>query len=282
MEYPSEEIKTLYQQALKYDEQGDVYNAVKLYKRIIRLERSWSIPYRQLGAIYKKRQEWKACLHYHKKFLARDSSDRQAWWNLGIAASALNKWRIARNVWNKFGLAPTEAASQCIQLKTNNKFELFWVDTLDPARGQIKNIPFPASDRRYGDIILFDNQIVGYNVLNNKKMPIYPELGLYKRSVYRTWSCFLVGATLDDIKALERLCLDAALGFEVWSNASRAFSPQFVDSLPEYYSSSQMIDSPEQGIIVALAGKREKAIISTLNSWEVITLKQYTGLYHFK
>lgn len=142
MHYPSEEIGALYEKALLYDEQGDVYNAVKLYKRIIRLDSHWSQPYYRLGVIYKKRQEWKACLHYHKKFLAQDPSDRQAWWNLGIAASALNKWRIARNVWNKFGLKPTNSTPQCIQLKTRKQFELFWVDTLDPARGRIRNIPF--------------------------------------------------------------------------------------------------------------------------------------------
>lgn len=282
MEYPSDEIKELYQQALVYDDQGDVYNAVKLYKRIIRLDTDWAPPYFQLGYIYKKRQEWKACLHYHKKFLARSPSEKKAWWNLGIAASALNKWRIARNVWSKFGLSPTESAPCCIQLKTATRFELFWVKSLDPARGRITNIPFPASDRRYGDIILFDKEVVGYNVVGNKKVPIYPELGLYKRSVYRTWSCFLVGATLKDVETLENLCQNAALGFEVWSNASRAFSPRLENQLPEYYSPSELNAAPEEGIIVALAGKREKAIVDTLKSWEVISLKQFTSLHHFR
>lgn len=282
MEYPSKEIQTLYLNASNYDRKGDVYNAVKLYKRIIRLNADWSPPYYQLGLIYKNRQEWKACLHYHKKFLARDSSVRQAWWNLGIAASALKKWRIARNVWNKFGLSPTGANPHCIQLKTANLFELFWVQSLDPARGRISNIPFPASDRRYGDIVLFDNEIVGYNVVNNRRVPIYPELGLFKRSVYRTWSCLLIGASKKDIQTLEQLCQNASLGFEIWSNASRAYSPQFESHLPEYYSPTDLTETPEEGVIVALAGKREKAIVDTLNSWEVISLKQYTGLYHFQ
>ena len=54
----------LYKEACRYDELGDTYNAVKLFKTIIKLDPSWAAPFLALGRIYFKRREWKPCFHY--------------------------------------------------------------------------------------------------------------------------------------------------------------------------------------------------------------------------
>ena len=48
----------LLEEARRYDKAGDTYNAVKLYKRLIKLDSDWLEPYAALGRIYHDRREW--------------------------------------------------------------------------------------------------------------------------------------------------------------------------------------------------------------------------------
>ena len=281
MDYPSSEVRDLFQKARSYDQKRDVYNAVKLYKRIIKIAPEWRPPYARLGEMYKHREEWKAALHYNKKTVALDSSDKKAWWNLGIAATALNRRRIAQNVWNKFGVGATQPNPCCIRLSYNEQFEILWIRPISPAKGIITNIPYPAADRRYRDIILFDGKISGYNVVNQKRFPVYEELGVFKRSVFTTWSCNLIKVNQEDIQLLERLCQNAKIGFEVWSNATRVFSPFEKSQLPEYYGSDLINSGTDSDVMVAMAAKRKQDLIEVLTSWQVISLKSYNDLSYY-
>ena len=153
-----------------------------------------------------------------------------------------------------------------------------WADTLDPARASIQNIPHPDSGRRFRDIILFDRVVAGYNVIQKKRFPIYKELGIFKSSNYQTYSCRLNTTLPKHIKTLEQLCLDADLGFEIWSNATRAFTPKTSITLPEYYGPGLFSDQSGNTVLVALAARREKQIIQVLKSWKVISLQSFSHL----
>lgn len=282
MNYPSAEIQQLYDAALRYEQAEDYYSAIKLYKLAARKDRQWAPPVARLGRLYKERQEWKPALHYNKRTVALTPDDQQAWWNLGIAATALGKWRLAKNTWGKFGLDPWKPAPVCIRLAMGDRFEIIWGKQIDPARALIQNIPSPEMDRRYHDLIMLDREIVGYNVVQKRRIPIFSELGLYKRSVYRTYSCWLDTADPSEIAVLENLCNTAHLGFEVWSRAVqlKTFQPQ--DQKPEYYDPGFFASPEREGVVVAIAAKQDRQVIQVLESWEVICLKSFFGLKGWK
>lgn len=281
MDIPAPHITALFDQASAYEESGDAYNAIKLYKKVARLAPQWAPPLQRLGLIYKYRLEWKPAMHYVKKSLAIDPGNESAWWDLGIAATAQKKWRLARNVWSKFGRntkAGWVPGPVSVRLSYQKQFEILWASTIDPARAIVQNIPHPDSNRHYKDVILYDRGISGYHVVHQKRFPIREELGLYKSSGYNTFSCLLETVRPGDVKILEQLCRDADLGFEVWSNAVRQFNAIESRATPEYYDPGMFEEDPGETVHVAIAARREKHVKKVLRSWQVICLGQYSNL----
>lgn len=274
MKEPTPELRVLYEEARQYEAARDHYNAVKLYKRIVKEARHWADPHVRLGEIYKYRQEWKPALYYNKKAVSLDAGNQSAWWNVGIAATALKKGRLARNVWAKFGLSADEPSlgPVSVRLHCEGQFEIMWASRLGPARGLVRNIPHPRSGRRYGDLILFDHVIRGHHTSDIYRLPVFDELGLLKRSHYQTFSCVLQSPDKKDITTLQQLCRDQNLGFEVWANASRTFTSQYFGDTPEYYFHN--FEAPPE-LLVAIASKNKDTALDVLDSWTVISLKGY-------
>lgn len=280
MEFPSESIREKWLQAIAYDEQGDIYNAVKLFRLIVREVPEWLPPFLRLQAIYKKRAEWKAALHFAKKAVALDAGNRRLWWDLGIAAAACGKDRLARNVWQKFANTPEVTLRKVVSLRREHSglFELLWARPLDPVRAEIISVPHPASDRHFLDVVLYDQETLGYQVSGRKRYPVFADLDLVKRSFYQTFSCILEEGSETDVHTLEQLCLSSGLGFEVWSNAARAATPMPRRQLPEFYSDEWTRREAGPGVLVAIAARREDQVREVLHAWEVITLKAFTDL----
>lgn len=285
MESPSPDMKALFEQALHYDRAGDIYNAIKLYKHVAKHTPHWAPPFERLGTLYKYRQDWKAALHYIKKSVALNPGNQKAWWDLGIAATALKRWRIAKNVWSKFGLHAKpvhtpEVAS--LRLRVDNQFEVVAARILDPARAMIVSIPFPNSNYRFKDIVLYDRQIVGHYIVSKRKLPVYDELGMFKHSVYQTASCVLPNASEADLQSLEDLCKKQDIGFEVWSNAQLNSSNLGKGRQAEYYHDKNLSPAEHTHALIGLSARNYHIIHETLESWEVIQLKSYEDLmfYH--
>ena len=276
----------LYEQALRYDQVGDPYTAVKLLKKVTRTVPEWPDAFRSLAQIYTRRKEWKPAHHYWSKTVALDADDRDAWWQLGLAAVALKRMRTASTVWSKFGfdrLPHTDPLG--LQLKHDGQYEILWMQPLDAARGRVVSIPHPGSGVRYRDLMLYDRRgQQGYNVIQQRRVPIYPAVDVLKRSPFRTFSCLLHTGAEDQVRELEQLCYDAGIGFEVWSNATRAVHQHRVDAsdderraFPEYYS--DLLPRPETGTtLVALAAVHPAEVERTLNDWQIISLQQYSDL----
>ncbi|MEN0005973.1 MAG: hypothetical protein AAF798_17615 [Bacteroidota bacterium] len=275
---PPNHLQELLTAAQQYEQQEDVYNAIKLYKIVARKAPQWAIPFARLGQLYKERQEWKPTLHYNKKTVALTPDDQQAWWNLCLAATALSKWRLARSIWAKFGLSNWKTVPVCFQLSYQGKFEIVWGRQVDPVRAVVESIPHPTSDRRFGDIVLLDREIAGYNVVAQRRVPVMEELGLYKRSIFQTYATWLDTGAEADIDVLARLCQEAELGFEVWSRAIQLKTFQPMDQKPEYYDPSFLEAAEREGTQVAIAAKQDAQVQKILDSWKVICLKNYFGL----
>lgn len=275
----------LYEEALRYDRVGDVYTAVKLLKKAIRISPDWTDPHAALGRIYHRRREWKPAFHYWKKTVALDADDRNAWWHLGLAAVGLNRLRVAATVWNKFGFGSVNrAAPLSLEVKGEKGYEILWFQPLDAGRGRLLSIPHPGSALRYRDLVLYDRRRqTGTNVVGSRRVAVHPYLDRLKRSPFQTFSCLLHTSDEAAITKLEQLCFEAGLGFEVWSNASRstrlAQTPTDAErrSFPEYYN--DLIPKPDHGTaLVALAAVHPAEVERTLNDWQIISLGEYSDL----
>lgn len=274
---PTEQHRALFEQAQQYEAAADPYNAVKLYKLVAREAPQWEQPYLRLGHLYKYRREWKPALYYNKRAVTLEVSNRQAWWDVGLAATAIGKLKQARRVWEKFGWnaqkqQPLKPVS--VRLQFQNQFEVLWVQRVSPCLGYIRSIPQPASGRRYGDLVLIDNVVRGYHSSGMYRLPIYDELGLKKCGHYGAFSCTLLQATEEDIKLLQQLCLEQNLGFEVWGNAAQAATVRATGGKPEYCAFN-WDTAPE--LLIAIAARQEAEALSVLKNWEVISLKSFTG-----
>lgn len=276
----------LYEEAMRYDKVGDVYTAVKLLKKVIRISPEWAEPHADLGRIYHRRREWKPAFHYWKKTIALDADDREAWWHLGLAAVALGSMRVAATVWNKFGFdKPDLSHPLSLEVKGAQGYEILWMQPLDAARGRVISIPHPGSNLRYRDLMLYDRrQQTGTNVVEARRIAVYPSLDRLKRSPYQTFSCLLHTSSAKAIHQLEKLCYEAALGFEVWSNASHATRLQKSNAsdaekkaFPEYYN--DLVPRPDHGTaLIAIAAIHPAEVERTLNDWQIISLGGYSDL----
>src|SRR5579884_2376904 len=58
-----------------------------------------------LGLAYKRLRNWRGCIDANRRAveISGDEGD-PAWWNMGIAATAVRDWPLARWAWRGFGL----------------------------------------------------------------------------------------------------------------------------------------------------------------------------------
>ncbi len=269
----------VFETAQRYDKGGDLYHAVKLYKKVIRLAPEFPDAYRALGKIYRKRKEWKPAFHYWKKTVGLDADDRESWWQLGIAAVGLGKFRVAQSVWNKFGFGTPDLTRPLgLRIRHEDGYEILWMQPLDASRCRILSIPHPVSGLRFRQMMLYDRRGVrGTNVVNNRRVPIYQSIDSLKLSPYQTFSCLLHTDDTKTVTALEQLCFEAGLGFEVWSNATRTLTPQHQEAFPEYYN--DIVPRAKGGTtLVAIAAIHPAEVERVLNDWQIISLGQYSDL----
>lgn len=276
------DYKQLFEEAQRYEQLGDVYNAVKLYRRVVKLAPDWEQPYVALGRMYHLRREWKPAFHYCKKAVALAPAERDTWWLMGIAAAGLGKDRIARSVWAKFGLGKIKRVPEGLQLAYDGTFEILWMMPRSVTHAQVLSIPHPASGFRYRDVVLYDRRPVGHHIVDKKRVPVYPELGCVKRSPYQTFSCLLHDVTPEQLQRLEQLCYQAGLGFEIWSNAARAMVVRNPSAFPEFYGRSILpsdaVAGPQDHALVAIAAIHQAEVLHVLDAWQIIALGQYSDL----
>lgn len=274
----------LYRLVVEYDRRGDVYNAVKLCKRLARMAPDWSVPFAFLSRTYRSRMEWKPTFHYCLKAVEHNAFDENLWETLGIAATALGEWETARYAWNQLGFhfkPSTEALHldlgiMPVRLNPSTQPEIVAARQIDPVRCVIESIPQPSSGRRYKDLILVENKPnpTGIFYLQNKKLPIHDELQLLKSSNWLTYSVLLHTSSQADVDTLANLCLSANLGFDNWSNATRFFQPNLHRNVAEYFDQTVFGKQEREVFLVAMAAKQPAEVEAVLESWRVITLRE--------
>lgn len=271
------EAQLLFRTAYQYEQLGDVYHAVKLYRKAIKVAPRFAAPYFQLCKIYKHRKEWKPTLHYGLKTLECSDHYPSVWNFVAAAATALGKSKVLVRALPYLAKAALQNRKVIpVQISHGSFKEIVWAKPLHPLKARIISIPHPNSRRRFGEIILHDWHPIGYRVIKNKRYPLFEELERLKTSHFHTFSVLLHDSSEQQIQQLEQLCSDAGIGFEVWSNMN--FNQINTQSKqPEYYD--QIIATPEQAYtLIALAAKERETVDELLNTWRIITLAEYSQL----
>lgn len=281
-------IQLLFEEALAYDRAGDSYNAVKLYKKLVKLAPNWSLPYHFLSLFYRQRNEWKPSFHYSLKAIETNPKDKTAWHILATSATALQRWQTARKAWNELGFEfrKTDKVLNldlglipiCINPKTRP--EIVWARQIDPARAQIESIPQPSSERRYKEIVLINNQAIAHRNLGGKRVPIFEELETIRLSAYNTYAVILETGAKNSVDILDKLCQDAEIGFDNWSKATRQFWLRNQELLPEFFGSEIFSKAHENTNyqLIAIASKSFLEVKEVLYAWKIITLQSYRDL----
>lgn len=192
------------------EDQGDREGAERAYKAAIAISPEWSVPYFNLGLLFKQQSRWEEALEVNQKVVLLAPGDTGAWWNLGIAASALGNWSEARRAWSACGLtAPSEDGppdfnfgTTAVRLDPDAVGEVVWAHRIDPARSRIISVPLPATDYNYGDVLLTDGAPDGHRVVNGRELPVFNVLARLSRSPFRKFVVELVSASPERVDAL--------------------------------------------------------------------------------
>src|SRR5687768_3558739 len=90
--------------ARKLMDKGNLKGAEREFVKAAELAPSWSVPWYNLGLVYKRQRRWQKALECNQRATKLDPADQAAWWNLGIAATAVGNWSEARRAWRAYGV----------------------------------------------------------------------------------------------------------------------------------------------------------------------------------
>jgi tetratricopeptide (TPR) repeat protein len=223
----------LHYAGLKHFEAGDEAAAVREYLRALALDPDRPKTLYNLGVIYKYRCAWWESFEYNRRARRLRPADVATLSNLAIAATALQDWATARDVWRELRLfsAPGEGpidddfgiASLRLNVDaTGAVIEVVWARRICPARARIVNIPTGSTGFRYGDVVLHDWTAGGYRLdSEGQQRPVFNALELFEPSRFSTYEGWVEVDSLGDIEALERLCQEVGIFFEDWTQSPR-------------------------------------------------------------
>ena len=83
---------------------------------------------------------------------------------------------------------------------------------------------------------------------------------------------------IEHVNTLGKLCEEADLGFDNWSNATRFFQSNIHPKVMEYYDQTVFGKLEKKSFLVAIAARRDENVLEVLKNWEIITLQKFSGL----
>ncbi|SDN25421.1 tetratricopeptide repeat protein [Actinacidiphila guanduensis] len=235
---PSPTWRQATDQAFSLIDDGRYEDAGALLTRAADLEPWLSESWYNLALLHKFRHDWAQARIAGLRAVALLDRPVGApdWWNLGIAATALQDWPLARRSWQAYGLrVPAETAeiggegsarmplgSAAVRLSPEGEAEVVWGRRLDPARIEVLSIPLPSSGRRWGEVVLHDGVPHGERATDRGAVyPVFDEIELWAPSPVPTWLVLLEAGSQADRDALERLAAEAGYAAEDWSSSVR-------------------------------------------------------------
>jgi hypothetical protein len=240
---------------------GRYEDAGALLTRAADLEPWLSESWYNLALLHKFRHDWEQARTAGLRAVALLDRAPGApdWWNVGIAATALQDWPLARRAWQAYGLrvpytagerpVEMELGSAAVRLSPEGEAEVVWGRRLDPTRIEVLSIPLPSSGRRWGEVVLHDGVPNGRRATpDGGTYPVFDEIELWAPSPVPTWLVLLEAANEADRDALEGLAADAGYAAEDWSSSVRLLCRSCSESrMPTDDGSDASRDPHDQG-----------------------------------
>jgi tetratricopeptide (TPR) repeat protein len=221
----------------------DRESAAQAYRRALALDPGSSLALYNLGLIHKWDRDWEQAFDCYLQAaeLIGPRESEPAWWNLGIAATALRRWDVARRAWRAYGLdipdgddsgggdaGPIEADFGFTPVRllpvgdgSGGRREVVWGQRIDPSRARIDSIPFPESGHRWGDIVLHDGSPNGYREIGGRTLPVFDELVRWEPSDVPTVQASVSATDKADVETLLQQITDAGHAAEDWTRNVR-------------------------------------------------------------
>jgi hypothetical protein len=222
---------------------------------------------------YKFLRDWPRALELGRT--AASTAERgvgdPAFWNLGIAATALHEWEVARDAWTGFGIVLTSTSAEGevredfgmtpIRVDPDGRAEVVWAQRICPTRAIVRSVPM-QTDRRFGDVILHDGAPNGYRVVGEHKYPVFDEIAVWQPSGIPTWTV-VVDADAAGAADLVELFARHELGAE----AATSMRPLCACCSTGEVEQQHTVAHPAEGQVYFL-GAPEQAVFSLLHLWK--------------
>ncbi len=205
---------------------------------------------------------------------------------MGIAATALRDWVIARKVWHDAGIELDDNEGPIngdyglnpVRLNPDGDGEVVWAQRIDPARAAIVSVPLPESGYCAGDIVLNDGAPVGYRKIGDDERAVFNVLELYQASTLSTFKADLKVSEPSDIDALEKLFEEQDIICEDWTTRYRVLCKACSEGRPhdEHDHEAEKEWSPEHEFAIAVNSREE--IEHILNEWKNNSTRVVTDL----
>jgi hypothetical protein len=269
--------------AIQLEDAGEIEQAIAHYQKATRWDRRWSVPWYNLGLLFKRQANWPESLRHNRRAVELNPADEAAWWNLGIAATALGEWQTAREAWRACGMNVPDGDDPIVgnygavpvRLNPEGNAEVVWCTRIDPARAIIRNIPMPESGHRCGDLLLHDGAPNGTRVYNGVDVPVFDELALLQPSQLGTFVVRIDGLAAGDVHYLTDEAESAGLQAESWSETvrllCRACSEGLFDQEHTHLDPDEEEEEETPTREVAFAAPSERAVQELIEAFTATT-----------
>ncbi|MBL0743876.1 tetratricopeptide repeat protein [Chryseolinea lacunae] len=267
-------LQKLFDKALATSDRGNQEEAIVLYEKILAEKEDWAIVHYNLGLIYKYQNTWDKSYYHNKRAVALESDNAGAHWNLGIAATMLKDWKLARQCWNFFGMkyelidedTAGNVGDSPVRIDPSNKAEVVWARRICPARAVILNIPCFAPKHRFRDMILNDGAPNGYRMSDGVKYPVFDELQHLEQSRYQTFSLKCRVLSESQYKDLEGRCKAVDIEIQNWTTTVRLLCRKCSEGTPHEKHDEDLKKDVDE-FLIGIASTSEELLSRTLETW---------------
>jgi hypothetical protein len=266
----------LHLQGMEASDAGDEDRALALYMQALELDFSRPTTLYNIGLIFKYRSDWEKSRRFNKRAAELAPDDEASNWNLGIAATALRDWPLARWAWAQAGIqvgegeGPIEGrfGTACVRLNPDDEPEVVWAQRICPVRARITNIPYPESGFGYGDIVLHDGASTGRRVHEDREYPVFNVLEAFEDSPFSTFKADIAIGSDDDVTALRKLSDAAQVEFEDWTYSVSMICKGCSEGTT--HTDHKPVEDPrwQHRRRVAFAAIEEDAVRAVLEQWQ--------------